>query len=110
MRVGGQTDTVGSAASNLDLSRDRARSVAEYLISKGVDPQHLSAIGYGEGHPVVAGGPTDNQANRRIEIRVAPMSLGSGATVASARQTGEWDCARRAAARRGSAVPGAREG
>ena len=84
MRVGGHTDTVGGAAS----SRDRARLVAEYLISKGVDPQHLSAIGYGEGHPVVAGGPTDNQANRRIEIRVAPMSLGSGATVASARQTG----------------------
>jgi len=62
--------------------------VAEYPISRGVDPQHLSAIGYGESRPVIAGGRKDNQANRRIEIRVARMSLGSGATVASARQTG----------------------
>ncbi len=72
MEVDGHTDAVGSAAANLDLSRDRARAVAEYLVSRGVDPRHLAAVGFGQNRPKDAGGAKDNQTNRRIEITVTP--------------------------------------
>lgn len=47
------TDMVGSDQSNLDLSQKRAQSVIDYLISKGIDPRRLKAIGYGENMPRV---------------------------------------------------------
>lgn len=74
MEVDGHTGAVGLAASNLDLSRDRAKSVADYLVLKGVERGHLAAIGFGEGRPKQAGGPATNQTNRRIEITVTPAT------------------------------------
>ena len=90
VEVDGHTDAVGSAATNLTLSRDRAKSVAEYLVSKGVAPGHLAAVGYGASRPKVTGGPADNQGNRRIEITVSrpgagPAPAGAAATTAMRR-------------------------
>ena len=69
--VAGYTDTVGDAASNRALSRDRAASVANYLIGEGVAPGQLGAIGYGEARQKQAtADETANAANRRIEISV----------------------------------------
>ena len=48
VEIGGHTDDRGSDTMNLELSLDRARSVRDYLIDKGVDSGRLTAAGYGE--------------------------------------------------------------
>ncbi|MEE6075348.1 porin OmpA [Avibacterium paragallinarum] len=50
--VAGYTDRIGSEASNLKLSQRRAETVANYLVSKGVSQNAISATGYGEANPV----------------------------------------------------------
>ena len=45
------TDCRGEDDYNLDLSQKRAKSVVDYLISQGIDPQRLVAVGYGETSP-----------------------------------------------------------
>ncbi|MEA2994235.1 MAG: chemotaxis protein MotB [Alphaproteobacteria bacterium] len=75
MRVDGHTDIrpISSAQfkSNWDLSAARAISVVQYLISKGVSPQHLVAAGFGEFQPLDAAN-TDAafSRNRRIELKL----------------------------------------
>ena len=68
IRVEGHTDDVGSDASNLDLSKRRAKSVREYLIGKGVKPKRLSSEGYGESRPLCKDVPKllkNKRKNRR---------------------------------------------
>jgi outer membrane protein OmpA-like peptidoglycan-associated protein len=50
--VMGHTDSTGSEQYNLDLSRRRAESVTNYLVSRGVSRARLETIGYGESYPV----------------------------------------------------------
>ncbi|MFZ7307640.1 porin OmpA [Avibacterium avium] len=50
--VAGYTDRIGSEAYNLKLSQRRAETVANYLVSKGVSQNAISATGYGEANPV----------------------------------------------------------
>lgn len=50
--VAGYTDRIGSEAFNLKLSQRRAETVANYLVSKGVSQNAISATGYGEANPV----------------------------------------------------------
>ncbi len=73
--VMGHTDSTGSDAYNLDLSRRRADSVANYLISRGVAAARVERIGYGEQHPV-ADNTTEagRSQNRRVEIRITPVT------------------------------------
>lgn len=55
--------------SNWELSIARAFSVIQCLTSNGIDPQHLSARGYGSYRPRVANdSPENRSANRRIEV------------------------------------------
>lgn len=69
LTIAGHTDVTASQATNLPLSRDRAGAVASYLVSRGVPPSQLAAIGYGESRPKAAGeGDGANQVNRRIEV------------------------------------------
>jgi OmpA-OmpF porin, OOP family len=65
VRIEGHTDAHGSAAKNLDLSRRRAQSVADYLISTGVDRSRLDVVGYGSNEPLPGHSPNDG-ANRRV--------------------------------------------
>jgi chemotaxis protein MotB len=59
--------------SNWDLSGSRAKSVLNYLLKKGVEPQRLSFIGYGEYKPVASNATADGkQKNRRVEIVILP--------------------------------------
>ncbi|HBS86124.1 MAG: hypothetical protein A2W91_07805 [Bacteroidetes bacterium GWF2_38_335] len=51
IEIGSHTDMVGSDADNLVLSQKRAQSVVEYLISKGIEKERLTAKGYGESVP-----------------------------------------------------------
>lgn len=71
VRVEGHTDSRGTAEYNKKLSERRANSVAQYLISKGIDGNRLSAIGYGESSPVAPNDTKENMfKNRRVELVV----------------------------------------
>jgi chemotaxis protein MotB len=61
--------------SNWELSTARALSVLHYLVdNKGISPDRLSAIGYGEYHPVASNlAKEGRQLNRRVEIVILPQ-------------------------------------
>ena len=67
--IEGHTDSVGADAYNLALSDRRAKSVFDYLTSRGVDPARLKSVGKGESEPV-AENTTDEgrQENRRVML------------------------------------------
>jgi OmpA-OmpF porin, OOP family len=65
VRIEGHTDSKGSAQKNLDLSRRRAQSAADYLVSTGVDRARLDVVGYGSKQPL-PGHSADDGANRRV--------------------------------------------
>lgn len=68
--VSGHTDDVGSDAFNLELSMQRARSVADYLISRGIDPARIKIQGFGKQSPLQKGNDDATRAiNRRVELR-----------------------------------------
>lgn len=70
--VAGHTDSVGSRASNQRLSERRARSVMSYLVSRGIAPARLRAVGFGEDRPVADNASREGRSrNRRIEFQVA---------------------------------------
>ena len=68
-RVDGHTNGRGREEINLRLSRRRAESVRNYLVSAGIDPARLDAQGFGKTRPKV-NDPLD-PANRRVETRAA---------------------------------------
>ena len=71
--VEGYTDTAGAAALNLRLSQQRARAVAEILLSEGVEPPRITTRGFGENFPRVPTRDGVNEPrNRRVEITLAP--------------------------------------
>jgi len=65
--IEGHTDNKGSPALNRTLSRQRAQSVVEYLVGKGVPRTKLRAVGYGFDHPR-DGTTAADPSNRRVEI------------------------------------------
>ena len=69
LEIRGFTDSVGSAATNLNLSQRRAEAVKDYLVKKGIQFGRLRAIGYGEANPVAPNDTPEGRAkNRRIEF------------------------------------------
>jgi len=68
--------------SNWELSTARALSVLHYLVDeKGINPQRVSAIGYGEFRPVASNDTKEGrQLNRRVEIVILPRLLKAKAT------------------------------
>ena len=65
--IEGHTDSVGADAYNLALSDRRAKSVFDYLTSRGVDPARLKSIGKGESEPVAENTTEEGrQENRRV--------------------------------------------
>ena len=72
--IEGHTDSVGSAASNIDLSQRRADAVMAALVNQGVAPEHLSTHAFGEESPAADNATTTGrQMNRRVEIVFAPQ-------------------------------------
>ena len=70
VEVAGHTDITGSAATNRRLSQARAESVRDYLISKGVPADRMTARGYGPDNPVASNNTVaGRQQNRRVELR-----------------------------------------
>lgn len=65
----GHTDTVGSKEYNFNLSKERAKAVATYLIGHGVEPGHISVTSHGEGNPLIPTGDNVSEPrNRRVEV------------------------------------------
>jgi outer membrane protein OmpA-like peptidoglycan-associated protein len=68
--VEGYTDNRGAAAANRKLSQARADAVRNYLISKGVSPDNITAKGFGPAKPVAPNTTEAGRAqNRRVELR-----------------------------------------
>lgn len=73
LRVAGHTDSVGSDSYNQRLSEHRALSVKDYLALRGVAPQRLTAVGYGESRPLASNSSAEGRAaNRRVELDLIP--------------------------------------
>ena len=71
--IEGHTDNVGTPASNKKLSNDRAKSVTDALVAKGIDRARLSFAGWGQEKPVADNGNEEGRAkNRRVEIIKKP--------------------------------------
>lgn len=67
--IDGHTDNTGKADKNQTLSEDRAGSVREYLVSKGIDASRLTSTGYGQDKPVADNKTAAGRAkNRRVEM------------------------------------------
>ncbi|MDP8079894.1 porin OmpA [Phocoenobacter skyensis] len=67
IQVNGYTDRIGSEKSNVRLSQRRAETVANYLVSKGIKPANITAVGYGETNPVT-GNTCDKVKGRKALI------------------------------------------
>lgn len=75
--IAGHTDSVGNPSYNMNLSRDRADSVRNYLVSRGVASNRINVVAYGQTRPI-ADNNSDygRQQNRRVELTVnAPSSV-----------------------------------
>jgi outer membrane protein OmpA-like peptidoglycan-associated protein len=71
--IDGDTESIGSAASNQDLSDRRAQSVRTALVGMGVGAARLSSRGHGEDDPVADNdAAAGRQMNRRVEVVSAP--------------------------------------
>jgi outer membrane protein OmpA-like peptidoglycan-associated protein len=71
LSVAGYTDSTGTAAYNLKLSKERAASARAYLIERGIAASRLQAEGFGETHPVASNKTRAGRAmNRRVEFKV----------------------------------------
>jgi outer membrane protein OmpA-like peptidoglycan-associated protein len=71
IEVRGHTDNVGDDKSNLILSDNRAKSVMNYMLSKGISKDRLTAKGYGETMPLGDNNTPEGRAkNRRTEYKI----------------------------------------
>ena len=70
--VNGHASTEGSAEHNMALSVDRANSVKLYLVNAGINPDNLTAVGFGATKPVASNDTeAGREQNRRVEIKLA---------------------------------------
>ncbi len=75
MVVEGHTDSQGAAAANQELSQKRAQAVRDYLVSRGIAPDRITAQGFGPTRPIGENNSPEGRANnRRVEIVVQPKS------------------------------------
>ncbi|PBY65998.1 OmpA family protein [Pseudomonas aeruginosa] len=84
IEVTGHTDSVGSNASNIELSQKRAISVGKYLIAQGIDKNRIQVYGAGPFQPIASNGTEEGRVqNRRVEIKLKaplqPVAMEKGA-------------------------------
>ena len=68
--IQGHTDNVGDDNDNLVLSRNRAKTVYDYVVNKGISPSRLSHHGYGESRPVADNNTDAGRARNRRTVFV----------------------------------------
>jgi len=64
----GHTDNIGSAASNLILSENRAKSVYDYIVQSGVSASRLKSKGYGQVKPIADNNTEEGRAKNRRTV------------------------------------------
>ena len=71
VEISAHTDDVGNDDSNLKLSEKRAKTVVDYLTTKGIKAERMTAKGYGETQPLGANDTDENKAkNRRVQFKI----------------------------------------
>lgn len=74
IEIVGHTDNVGGYQYNMGLSQRRAQSVANYLLSQGVNPSRVTTRGAGPDQPIASNSSeAGRQQNRRVEINLRPL-------------------------------------
>lgn len=77
IHVVGHTDSTGSDQHNLELSQQRAQSVASFLTGRGVNSQRVLTWGRGESEPIATNDTAEGRAeNRRVDIVIKPIVEG----------------------------------
>jgi OmpA-OmpF porin, OOP family len=72
LTIEGHTDSSGLQAKNMRLSQRRADAIRAYLLKKGIQESHLTAIGYGSGRPIADNRTAAGRAaNRRVEFKLS---------------------------------------
>lgn len=78
LSVEGYTDSIGSDEINQTLSEKRAGTVRDYLVQQGVDPNAITATGFGKANPVASNDTNEGrQQNRRVEIIISGEVIGT---------------------------------
>jgi OmpA-OmpF porin, OOP family len=77
IEMSAHTDSRGSDDYNMTLSHNRAKSVMDYILAKGIAPERITSMGYGETVPVApnanpdgSDNPEGRQMNRRVEFKI----------------------------------------
>lgn len=71
LEISGHTDNVGSYRANQKLSESRAKSVVDYMVSKGVGSSRLEYKGYSFNQPIADNSTAEGRSkNRRVEFKV----------------------------------------
>ena len=71
VEISSHTDDVGTAQSNMKLSKQRASEIIHYLVGLGIDKKRLRSKGYGETLPIASNETVEGRSkNRRTEFRV----------------------------------------
>ncbi len=67
----GHTDSIGTAEYNMNLSKQRAKAVSNYFVSKGIAAGRLQTVGKGLTDPIASNATADGRAmNRRVELQI----------------------------------------
>ncbi len=71
LQIAGHTDNVGNDQANLVLSKKRAESVRNFMVSQGIDADRLVVLYFGETMPIADNDtPEGRQKNRRVEMTI----------------------------------------
>ena len=71
IEIEGHTDNSGNPEKNMILSQNRAKSVMDYIVSKGITADRITFKGFGITKPMVANDtPENRQLNRRVEFTI----------------------------------------
>jgi outer membrane protein OmpA-like peptidoglycan-associated protein len=72
--IEGHTDNIGTEAYNQKLSEERAKAVKRYLVTKGIESDRLSTVGYGFSRPRASNeAPAGRALNRRVKLEPLPV-------------------------------------
>ena len=74
IELSGHTDNQGNSSLNLELSRQRAEMVKQYLVENGIKNRRVETKGYGASRPVASNATEESRKlNRRVEVLVVKL-------------------------------------
>jgi len=69
--ISGHTDNIGNERFNVTLSKQRAKSVSDYLIELGLNLNRIKSFGYGDSKPIETNKTEEGRnKNRRVEFKI----------------------------------------